>query len=98
MQRSDLVLEVTGNLDASGAHSTAWIDSGGINSIRVAATGSNGWVVEQSTDTVNSLGTMQTGSTDTTEVFIAARYFRLSFAQGSSWANSPFAVSVRRAS
>jgi hypothetical protein len=90
-------LEVSGTLDANGSYVSPWLDSGGIHSIRIAATGGNGWQIEQSTDTANVLGPVEAGTTDSTEAFLAARYFRVRFDQ-SGWANSAFAVSVRVAS
>jgi hypothetical protein len=98
LQRSDIVLEVSGTFDANGSYVSQWIDSGGIHSVRVAATAPNGWYIEQSTDTASVIGQVESGSTDTTEAFIAARYFRVGFSQGSSFANAAFALSVRVAS
>ncbi|MFF1597687.1 hypothetical protein ACFVYV_09345 [Streptomyces mirabilis] len=97
MQRSDIVLEVSGTLDANGSYVSPWLDTGGVHAIRVAATGANGWQIEQSTDTANVLGPVEIGTTDNTEYFLAARYFRVRFDQ-SGWANNSFAVSVRAVS
>ena len=99
MQRNDLVLEFSGNLDANGSYISDWLDSADINSVRVAATNS-AVNIETSTDTVNSVGLQYTGTNApvTDERFIAARYFRVVVGLGSSWSNAAFAVSVRRAS
>lgn len=87
--RADLVIEED-TAFVGGNYTSAWIDSGGIDAVRVIHDGGNNAVVEESTnqsDIVNSIA-VTNGST----LHLTARYFRVTATGGTT---APYHIAVR---
>lgn len=99
MQRTDLPVEVSVTLDASGNYQSPWVDSGEVHSVRFvysfSGTPAPTVEIEQSMDGTTVTASGASSSSDGQQ-FIAARYFRISAYGGG--ANAAFRASVRVAS
>lgn len=91
-QRVDLLAEIDTTLDAAGDYTGDWIDSGGVNTIRVlySAIGTQG-LIQESADQVSALSSPVPAGYG--ELPLTARYFRFTVDGGT--ANAALRATIR---